>query len=257
MKRLQNKVILLAGGGGIAKAIALRFAQEGAHLVLGDNHLDRAERLAEQINAAGGSAMAAFLDGVKEDSIAAAVASACKRFGGLDGLHANFAALSDTVADSDVVDIPVSTFDKTMTVNARGFFLCTRHAVPVMLTRGGGSVIYTSSIAAHLGESSRVAYAMSKAAVHALMRHVAVKFGAAGIRANVVAPGMVKHEGWSRIPAGMASELEDMGKRSAAIKSRIATGEDVSALSTLLMSDEGSYITGQVLCVDGGTTMRA
>jgi NAD(P)-dependent dehydrogenase (short-subunit alcohol dehydrogenase family) len=144
-----------------------------------------------------------------------------------------------------------------MTVNARGFFLCTRHAIPAMLPRGGGSVVYTSSIAAHLGEASLVAYAMSKAAVHALMRHVARRFGPEGVRANVVAPGMVKHEGWSQMPADMASQLEKTGKQSSAIKSRIATAEDVSALSALLMSDEGSYITGQVLCVDGGTTMRA
>jgi NAD(P)-dependent dehydrogenase (short-subunit alcohol dehydrogenase family) len=257
LKRLQGRVVLVAGGGGIGKAIALRFAQEGAHLILGDNHLDRGQSLAEQINRTGGSAIAAFMDGTNEDSIATAVARACEHFGGLDGLQANFAALSETQSDSDVVDMPLSTLDKTMTVNARGFFLCTRHAIPPMVRRGGGSVIYTSSIAAHLGEASRVAYAMSKAAVHALMRHVAVKFGPSGIRANVVAPGMVKHEGWSMIPPAMASELENMGKRSAAIKSRIATAEDVSALSTLLMSDEGAYITGQVLCVDGGTTMRA
>jgi NAD(P)-dependent dehydrogenase (short-subunit alcohol dehydrogenase family) len=126
-----------------------------------------------------------------------------------------------------------------------------------MLPRGGGAVIYTSSIAAHVGEASRVAYAMSKAAVHALMRHVAARFGPEGVRANVVAPGMVKHEGWSMIPPDVARDLENMGKQSAAIKSRIATAEDVAAVSALLMSAEGSYITGQVLCVDGGTTMRA
>jgi NAD(P)-dependent dehydrogenase (short-subunit alcohol dehydrogenase family) len=256
MRRLEGKVIFVAGGGGIGNALARRYAQEGAHVVFGDNHLDRGEALAAIIKKAGGSAIACFLDGTQEDSIAAAVAMAVKQYGGLDGMHANFAALSQTMADSDVVDMPLEVLDTTMNVNARGFFLCTRHAIPAMLPRGGGAVVYTSSIAAHAGEAMRPAYAMSKAAVHALMRHVAVRFGPEGVRANVITPGMVKHEGWARIPADFAAQMEAAGQSNAALKSRIASGEDVAAMGALLLSDEGSYITGQVISVDGGTTMR-
>jgi NAD(P)-dependent dehydrogenase (short-subunit alcohol dehydrogenase family) len=256
MKRLQNKVILVAGGGGIGNALARRYAQEGAHVVLGDNHLDRGQGVAAKINESGGSAVAAFLDGTQEDSIAGAVDLAKERFGGLDGLHANFAILKATMADSDAVGIPLDVYDTTMNVNARGFLLCTRHAVPAMLSRGGGSVVYTSSVAGNLGEPVRVAYGMSKAAVHALMRHVTVKFGPDGVRANVIMPGMVRHEGWAVIPEDYAKQMEDTGKGNAAIKSRIARSEDVASLGALLMSDEGSYITGQVIAVDGGTTMR-
>jgi NAD(P)-dependent dehydrogenase (short-subunit alcohol dehydrogenase family) len=117
-------------------------------------------------------------------------------------------------------------------------------------------VIYTSSIAAHVSEPVRIAYAMSKAAGHALMRHVAAAYGPQGIRANVIAPGMVRHEGWDRMPPEMAARNETAGKSVAAIKSRIARPDDLSAMSVLLMSDAGSYITGQVMCIDGGTTMR-
>jgi NAD(P)-dependent dehydrogenase (short-subunit alcohol dehydrogenase family) len=256
MSNLNGKVILVAGGGGIGNALAKYYAAQGAQIVIGDNHLDRGQQTAESIISAGGLALAAFLDGTNEDSIAAAVALACKEFGGLDGLHVNFAALSEARADSTVVDMPLATLDKTMDVNARGYFLCTRHAVPALLERGGGCVLYTSSIAAHAGEPVRVAYAMSKAAVHALMRHVAAAYGPKGVRANTVTPGVVRHEGWDRMPADLCEKMENRGKSIAAIKSRVTQNNDICAMSTLLMSDDGSYITGQVLCIDGGTTMR-
>jgi NAD(P)-dependent dehydrogenase (short-subunit alcohol dehydrogenase family) len=183
------------------------------------------------------------------------VAVAKERWGGLDGLHANFAVLKQTMADSNVVEIPLEVLDTTMNVNARGFFLCTRHAIPAMLPRGGGAVVYTSSLSGNIGEPARVAYAMSKAAVHALMRHVAVKYGPQGVRANVILPGMVKHEAWDGIPADILKSLEEQGTSTAQIK-RLGNTDDIAGLGALLMSKEGSYISGQVIAVDGGTTMR-
>ncbi|SFG01110.1 NAD(P)-dependent dehydrogenase, short-chain alcohol dehydrogenase family [Novosphingobium sp. CF614] len=256
MKRLEGKVILVAGGGGIGNALSRHYGAEGASVVIGDNHPDRGQAVADGIVAAGGTAASIRLDGRDEDSIAAAVALAEQRYGGLDGLHVNFAALSEARDDSDVVNIPLDVFDRTMEVNARGYLLCTRHAIPAIIARGGGSVIYTGSAAAYVSEPVRVAYAMSKAAGHALMRHVAAAYGPQGVRANVIAPGMVRHEGWDRMPPDMATGIENAGKSVAAIKSRIARPEDVSAMGVLLMSDAGSYITGQVMGIDGGTTMR-
>jgi len=257
MKRLEGKVILVAGGGGIGNALSRCYGAEGACVVIGDNHLDRGQVVADEIVAEGGSAAAIRLDGRDEDSIAAAVALAEGRFGGLDGLHANFAALSEARNDSNVVNIPLDVYDRTMEVNARGYLLCTRHAIPAIIKRGGGSVIYTSSIAAYVSEPVRVAYAMSKAAGHALMRHVAAAYGPQGIRANVIAAGMVRHEGWDRMPPEMAGNVENTGKSAAAIKSRIARPADLAEMGVLLMSDAGSYISGQVMCIDGGTTMRS
>jgi len=255
MKRLKDKVIVIAGGGGIGNALARRYALEGACVVIGDNHLDRGEANAKAIAAEGGEACAIRLDGTDEASIEAVVALAVARYGGLDGLHANFALLSVAREDSNAVDIPLEVYDRTMAVNARGFLLCTRHAVPAMIARGGGALVYTSSIAAHTGDAALVAYSMSKAAVHALMRHVARMWGPQGIRANAIAPGMVRTEAWDAIPPDYVKQMQSVGLAKAAIKSRVALPADIASVGTLLLSDEGAYITGQVISVDGGTTM--
>ncbi|TAL02219.1 MAG: SDR family oxidoreductase [Rhodospirillaceae bacterium] len=257
MQRLEGKVILVAGGGGIGNELARRYAREGACVVLGDIDLDGVRAVADDIKRAGGRATATRLDGADEGSIAAAVALACKDYGGLDGLHANFAALTTISSDSDVLDMSLDAFDTTMRVNTRGFFLCTRHALPAIFARGGGAIIYTSSGAAHAGEPTRVAYAMSKAAGQALMRHVASKFGPQGVRANSIAPGVIRHERWTAWSPEVVAELEARATSNTHIKSRLGRPDDIASLSALLMSDEGSYITGQVISVDGGATMRS
>jgi NAD(P)-dependent dehydrogenase (short-subunit alcohol dehydrogenase family) len=178
---------------------------------------------------------------------------AVSTFGGLDGFHANFANFRDGANGEDVLSLPLEIYDDMMRVNARGFLLCTRHAVPVMISRGGGSMVYTSSGAAYMGETVRVAYAMSKAAAHALMRHVARRFGPDGIRANVIAPGVISH---SRFEAVISPEMATAFKQMTAIKTRLGSPADIAAMGALLMSDEGSYITGQVISVDGGNLMR-
>jgi NAD(P)-dependent dehydrogenase (short-subunit alcohol dehydrogenase family) len=256
MKKLDGKVILVAGGGGLGNGLVRRYAQEGASVVLGHNHLDAAQALAKEIEAAGGAVTATHFDGTDEKSIAAAIALATEKYGGLDGLHANFAALSQAYADTDVIDTPLDVVDITMRVNMLGYFLCTRYALPALIARGGGSIVYTSSAGAHTAEPTQVAYAMSKAAGHALMRHVAGKYGAHGVRANTIAPGLIKHEKWALMPAETVAYLEKMAFDRAAIKSGITTPDHIAALGALLMSDDGKFITGQVLSVDGGMTMR-
>jgi NAD(P)-dependent dehydrogenase (short-subunit alcohol dehydrogenase family) len=255
MSRLEGKVILVAGGGGLGNGLARRYARDGAHVVLGHNHLDAAQAVAKEIEGEGGSALAVHLDGTEEASIVAAVALAKDRFGGLDGLHANFAAMSQARADTNVLDIPLAVLEATMQVNLTGYLLCTRHALPPLLERGGGAIVYTSSIGAHMGEPAQLAYAMSKAAGHALMRHVAATYGPQGVRANVITPGMIRHEKWDSFPDDIADRLQGMAIARAAIKSRIANPNDIASLGALLMSDDGAYITGQVIRVDGGTTM--
>jgi NAD(P)-dependent dehydrogenase (short-subunit alcohol dehydrogenase family) len=256
MKKLGGKVILVAGGGGLGNVLARRYAQEGACVVLGHKYLDAAHAVAKEIEAEGGTISAVHLDGTDERTMVAAVAIATEKYGGLDGLHANFAVLSQAMADTDVIDTPLDVVDITMRVNLLGYFLCTRYALPAIIARGGGSVVYTSSIGAHTAEQTQVAYAMSKAAGHALMRHVAGKYGAQGVRANSIAPGLIKHEKWASLPAETVAYLEKMALDRAAIKSGVATPDHIAALGALLMSDDGKFITGQVLSVDGGMTMR-
>lgn len=252
MQRLSGKVIIVAGGGGIGGGLARRYAAEGASVVLGDVDPATTETIIGEIAAAGGRAIGTTLDGADEASINAAVALAVDRFGGLDGFHANFASFKDGESGEDILGLPMEVFDEVMRVNARGFVLCTRAAIPEMLKRGGGSLVYTTSGAAFSGEPVRLAYAMSKVAAHALVRNVATRFGREGIRANAVAPGLITH---ARFEAVM--DPEQVRKMAARIPvGRIGTPEDIAAMSALLMSDEGSFINGQVLSVDGGVTMR-
>jgi NAD(P)-dependent dehydrogenase (short-subunit alcohol dehydrogenase family) len=177
MKRLIGKVILVAGAGGIGAELARRYAAEGASVVLGDIDASAAEAVVRDIAATGGNGLAAQLDGGDEASIAAAVALTCETFGGLDGLHANFASFADGKLNVGILDLPLDAYDEMMRVNARGFLVATKYALPPMIARGGGSIVYTSSGAAHSPGPVRVAYSMSKVAGHALMRHVATRHG--------------------------------------------------------------------------------
>lgn len=252
VNRLQGKVIVVAGAGGIGGGLARRYAGEGAAVVLGDLDPATVEATVSEIAAAGGTAIGTRLDGADEASVEAAVALAVDRFGGLDGFHANFASFKDGESGEDVLGLPMEAFDEVMRVNARGFVLCTRAAIPAILKRGGGSLVYTTSGAAFMGEPLRLAYAMSKVSAHALVRHVANRFGREGIRANAIAPGVVTHARFEavmdpQVVAGMAARIP---------VGRLGRPEDIAAMGALLMSDEGSFITGQVLSVDGGNSMR-
>lgn len=251
--RLSGKVIVVAGGaGGIGSGLSRRYAEEGAAVVIGDLDGAAAMALAEDISGAGGTAIGAELDGGDEDSIRAAVDLAVSRFGGLDGLHANYASFRDGESGEDILGLPMDIFDEVMRVNARGFVLCSRAAIPAMLKRGGGSIVYTTSGAAFMGETVRLAYAMSKLAAHALVRHVANRFGRDGIRANAIAPGVVSHERFAAVVD--PDVVRAMAERIPV--GRLGQPEDIAAMGALLMADEGSFISGQVLSVDGGVSMR-
>ncbi|MCB2077937.1 MAG: SDR family oxidoreductase [Novosphingobium sp.] len=249
--RLKDKVIVVAGAGGIGNGLARRYASEGAAVVLGDLDADMAREVASEIVAGGGNAVGTELDGADESSVAAIVDLAVSRFGGLDGFHANFAGFAEGDG-ADVLDIPMADWDKVMRINARGFVLCTRAAIPEMRKRGGGSIVFTSSDAAYSGEAVRVAYAMSKASLLALMRHIAKRFGYEGIRANVISPGVISHD---RFEAVMTPEMIESFAASIPV-GHLGRPEDIAAMGALLMSDEGRFVTGQTISVNGGNLMR-
>ena len=253
MGRLDGRVILVAGAGAIGSALARRYASEGAAVVLGDIDVDAAHKVAAEIASNGARATAIHLDGADEPSIAAAIAACRDLHGGLDGLHVNFAAFEDNDADIGVTELGLPLFDEIMRVNLRGYFLCTRHALPEIIRRGGGAILYTSSIAAYFAGKQRVGYAMAKSAVLALMRHVAARHGPDGVRANAVVPGYIRRPGQDEV---FNPRLIERATAMAMIKSRIGEPHDVASLSALLMSDEGSFITGQSIAVDGGVTFR-
>jgi len=253
MKRLENKVIVLAGSGAIGGACARRYASEGASVVIGDKNPEAALAVAEEIRAGGGSAVGIELDGTSEESIAALIALAVSEYGGIDGFHANFASFADGTISVDILDLPMDVYDEEMTVDARGFLLCSKYAIPELQKRGGGAMLYTSSGAAYEAAPIRVAYSMAKAAIHALMRHVAKRFGPENIRANVIAPGVVMHP---RLEKKFSEETKRAFMRGNMMKDRLGEPNDIAAMAALLLSDEAKYITGQVIAVDAGTTFR-
>lgn len=249
--RLAGKVIVVAGAGGIGDELTRRYAAEGARVVVGDLNTEHAAALAEQISADGAEVVGTHLDGADDDSVAALVSLAMSKFGQLNGFHANYANFADGLSTAGV-DLPLEDFDAVMSTNARGYFLCSRHAVPALVSSGGGSMVYTSSAQAHSASPVRVAYGMSKAAVHALMRTVAARYGSKMVRANVIAPGLILHENLPDLPESVAASAKAM----AAIKHRFGEPGDIAAMGAFLMSDDAGFITGQVLAVDGGVTMR-
>jgi NAD(P)-dependent dehydrogenase (short-subunit alcohol dehydrogenase family) len=249
---LENKVVIVAGLGGIGNGLARRYADEGAHLVVGDLDPQTVSRAVADLDS--DRVRAVPLDGADEDSVIAIVKLAVETFGRLDGIHVNFTNAADAYLPGGVVDLPLEAFDEVMRVNTRGFVICAKHAIPPMIECGGGSIVFTASIDAYNGASSRVSYAMSKAAELALMRHIARKYGPKGIRANAIAPGLIRHykfdEQW--MPEGVMEQT----RARQMIKSRFGNPDDVAALGALLLSDDGSFITAQTISVDGGVTFR-
>jgi len=252
-KRLGGKVILVAGAGGIGDGLVMRYAAEGASVVVGDINARAAERVADEANAAGGKVVGIRLDGADEESIAAMVARAVSEFGGIDGLHANF-TLVGSGDFGDILELPMEEWDQSMSIDARGYVLCTRHVLPEMRKRGGGSIVYTSSDAVYMAEPVRLAYAMTKSAIGGLVRNVAARFGPEGIRANVISCGLIWHK---KLEQFFTPEMVEQGKQGNALKTRLGTPEDIAAMGALLLSDEGGFITGQSISVNGGALMRA
>lgn len=251
MRGLKGKVGIVAGGGrGIGAATARRLADEGAHVVVGDLMGDWAAEVAESIRKSGGTATGIALDGTNADSQAAIVACAVETYGGLDFYHSNLAG--GTGGDIDILDCPVDVLDNSFAINTKSHFLASQAALPKMIERGGGAMIYTSSGAASSGAAWQVAYPMTKNAIHALARHVAARHGKQGIRANVICPGLVLTEA---VKQHLTDEYVERGLKSVP-HVRLGLPEDIAAAVTFLASDDGMWVNGQVWHVNGGAQMR-
>jgi NAD(P)-dependent dehydrogenase (short-subunit alcohol dehydrogenase family) len=249
---LDRKVAVVAGAGGIGGATALRLAQDGCRVVLGDQAIEAAERVVREIAAGGGEAIAATYDQADEASVAALIQAAVGAYGQLDFLHANAYDAQLLADDSDAMSIDLGVFDATLDVNLRGYLLLTRSALPHLL-RSRGAIVYTSSGAAYAGEPIRMAYAVSKAGINALMRHVATRWGKEGVRANSICPGLVLVES---VKARRSPEALD-AMLTAHRSWRLGKPEDIAGMVATLFSADGEWITGQAISVDGGISMRA
>lgn len=251
MRGLTGKTAIVGGGGrGIGAATAMRLADEGAHVVVGDINEQWASDSAAAITAKGGKAIGVHLDGTSAASQAAIVAAAIAEFGGLDIFHSNLAG--GTEGDVDALNCPEEVFDKSVAINLKSHFLATQAALPALLERGGGAMIYTSSGAASGASPWQVAYPMTKNGIHALARHVGAKWGKQGIRANVICPGLIMTEAVAQHLS--ETQVEDLRRRTPA--ARLGIADDIAGAVAFLASDDGAYVNGQVWHVNGGTQMR-
>jgi NAD(P)-dependent dehydrogenase (short-subunit alcohol dehydrogenase family) len=252
---LQDNVIVVAGAStGIGRATALRLAGEGARLVVGSPEVeaDKIENLVAEIKAAGGVAVGASFDATSDASAKALIDKALTVYGRLDAVHANFADMRIVAADTDAVTVSDEVIERTLDVSFKGMLRITRHAVPALLEYGGGALIYTSSIGSLMGEPVRPVYGMSKAAINALVRHLASKWGKEGLRANAILPGFViTPEIAEFIPEEFTRQHLD-----ACRSPRVGEPQDIAAMVAMLASPDGSWISGQTIAVDGGETIR-
>ena len=259
MRGLTDKVAVVAGGGsGIGAGSAQRFAEEGAAVVVGDVNGPNAQRVAADIVAAGGRAVAVTFDIATEAGADALIGAAVEHFGGLDCVHVNAADMSarglGAESDHTIESVPLDVFDHTLAVDLRGHVLVTRRAIPELLARGAGAIVYTSSVTAFIGEPVRPSYAMAKSGLLALTRHVASAWGAQGIRANAVTPGFVVK---APLPEEMPPELAELVAQNTIRSTRVGRPGDIAGLVAFLGSDDGEWINGQTIAADGGSTMRS
>jgi NAD(P)-dependent dehydrogenase (short-subunit alcohol dehydrogenase family) len=251
MRRLEGKTAIVTGSGtGIGEATARRLAREGAQVVAADINLAAVERVAGEIRAAGGEAVAQHFDLHDEASIVALVARTLAAFGKLDVVHNNAADTRPEILgrDAAIAIMHNAVWDATFHGNVRGTMLVIKHSLPALLRGGNGAIINTSSGAALYGDLFRPAYGASKAAINSLTRYVAVQYGKSGVRCNAVSPGLIVTA--TSVAANTQQELEFFGRHT--LTRDLGRPDDIAAMVALLASDDGRFITGQVIAVDGG-----
>jgi NAD(P)-dependent dehydrogenase (short-subunit alcohol dehydrogenase family) len=229
-----TRALVTGAGSGIGAAVARRLAADGAEVIVADVGLAAAEAVAAELGA-----RAVQLDVRDEAQVAPAMAD-------LD-LLVNVAGIGSTTSAPDT---SLAVWEDVFAVNARGTFLCCKHAIPGMVARGGGSIVNVSSVAALVGLRNRAAYSASKGAVIALTRALAVDHVADGIRVNAVCPGTVDSPWVRRLVEDQGESLDALRLRQP--MGRLGTPDEVADAIAYLAAAE--FVTGSVLVIDGGLT---
>jgi NAD(P)-dependent dehydrogenase (short-subunit alcohol dehydrogenase family) len=252
--RLDGMVAIVTGAGsrgpgvGNGKAAAVLFAREGARVALVDSVLARAEETQAVIRDEGGECFAMEANVASGEDCKAIVDETVRRYGRLDILHNNVGIDPGIVS---VVDVDESTWDETMDVNVKSMMLTSKHAIPVMASGGGGSITNISSIST-LRPRGLTPYSVSKGAVIALTKAMAVDHAAQGIRVNCIAPGPVYTP---MVAENMTAERRAQRAKASPLGIE-GTAWDIGNAALFLASPEARWITGQVLVVDGGATLQ-
>jgi NAD(P)-dependent dehydrogenase (short-subunit alcohol dehydrogenase family) len=253
--RLTGRRILVVGGGqqivdaqtdpvGNGRAMSLLFAREGAHVAVADRGAEAGQTTVDMILAEGGKASLIQADISCEDDIVRMVGTAVEDLGGLDGMVLN---VGIGVGGLGLAAVKADEWDAVLGVNLRAPMLCCREALPRLAE--GSSIIFISSIAGLVAGSRLPAYDASKAALGGLMRHVALEGSRKGVRANIIAPGLVDTPLGRRATQGRPSR-----GTAPQFFGRQATGWEIAYAALFFMSDESVYVTGQTLAVDSGLT---
>jgi NAD(P)-dependent dehydrogenase (short-subunit alcohol dehydrogenase family) len=247
--RFQGKVAVVTGaGGGIGEAYAKALAREGAAVVVAEIAEDAGRRVAREIEQAGGRALFVATDVASEESTQAMGRAACDAFGGVDFLINN-AAIYGTMKMQSLLQVPVDYYKKFMAVNMDGCLLCTRAVHRSMAERGGGAIVNQSSTAAWMGAGY---YGIAKLAMHGITHSLARELGPKKIRVNAIAPGPTDTEATRKqVPEVFLNAI-----LSQMPLSRMGSADDMVGAALFLLSDEASWITGQILAVDGGMILR-
>lgn len=250
--RLKDKVAIVTGGGaGIGGAISTRFAEVGARVIVAEIDPGRGEARVESIRQAGGQAIFVRTDVAQKSDVEAMAEAAVRAYGAIDVLVCN-AAVQQHGEDGRAHEITEEIWDRTFAINARGAWLCTKYAIPVMLKQKRGSIIHIASPTGLVGcAPAYTAYSSSKAVMFGLTRVMAAGYGRDNIRVNAIVPGTTD----TPLIAGLLSDpathtflagLSPLG--------RVGKPEEVAELAVFLASDESRYCTGGFYMSDGGLT---
>lgn len=252
MSALSGKVAIVTGASsGIGRATAKLFAAEGAGVVAIARRREELGTLEAEIERAHGSCVTLAGDVAREETAKAAVERALEAFGGLDIAFNNAGSLGEM---GPVTDISLAGWREAIEVNLTAAFFAAKHQIPALLARGNGSLIFTSTFVGHTaGFPGMSAYAASKAGLIGLARNLAVEYGPKGLRVNVLAPGAVD------TPMGReAAHTEELRRFVANLNAlkRAAAPEELARAALFLASDASSFMTGEVMLVDGGVSIN-